>query len=71
MITPQSYSKLFSGVNVMIKNHHDHVNSAKPFKTAISGFYIYIDKRNHHVLLEFSLTVKATPHECVIRTNQP
>ena len=23
------------------------------------------------VLLDFSLTVKAAPHECVIRTNQP
>ena len=23
------------------------------------------------VLLDFSLTVKATPHECVIRTSQP
>ena len=24
-----------------------------------------------HVLLDFSLTVKAAPHECVIRTGQP
>ena len=24
-----------------------------------------------HVLLDFSLTVKAAPHECVIRTSQP
>ena len=23
------------------------------------------------ILLDFSLTVKATPHECVIRTSQP
>ena len=26
---------------------------------------------NHTVLLDFSLTVKAAPHECVIRTSQP
>ena len=25
----------------------------------------------HTVLLDFSLTVKAVPHECVIRTSQP
>ena len=25
----------------------------------------------HYVLFDFSLTVKATPHECVIRTSQP
>ena len=24
-----------------------------------------------HVLLDFSLTVKAAPHECEIRTSQP
>ena len=24
-----------------------------------------------HLLLDFSLTVKAAPHECVIRTSQP
>ena len=24
-----------------------------------------------HILLDFSLTVKAPPHECVIRTGQP
>ena len=24
-----------------------------------------------HVFLDFSLTVKAAPHECVIRTGQP
>ena len=31
-------------------------------------------KKNHLpilVLLDFSLTVKAAPHECVIRTSQP
>ena len=26
---------------------------------------------NYLVLLDFSLTVKAVPHECVIRTSQP
>ena len=26
---------------------------------------------NIRVLLDFSLTVKAAPHECVIRTGQP
>ena len=26
---------------------------------------------NTFVLLDFSLTVKAAPHECVIRTGQP
>ena len=26
---------------------------------------------NIQVLLDFSLTVKAAPHECVIRTSQP
>ena len=26
---------------------------------------------NNKVLLDFSLTVKAAPHECVIRTGQP
>ena len=25
----------------------------------------------NHILLDFSLTVKALPHECVIRTGQP
>ena len=25
----------------------------------------------HNILLDFSLTVKAAPHECVIRTSQP
>ena len=28
-------------------------------------------KGNNAVLLDFSLTVKAAPHECVIRTSQP
>ena len=26
---------------------------------------------NHLILLDFSLTIKAAPHECVIRTSQP
>ena len=30
---------------------------------------IFMDRRI--VLLDFSLTVKAVPHECVIRTSQP
>ena len=29
--------------------------------------WLYIDE----ILLNFSLTVKAAPHECVIRTSQP
>ena len=34
------------------------------------GFGIYT--REHiHALLDFSLTIKAAPHECVIRTCQP
>ena len=28
-------------------------------------------KAEHTILLDFSLTVKAAPHECVIRTSQP
>ena len=29
------------------------------------------DSYDYGVLLDFSLTVKAAPHECVIRTGQP
>ena len=28
-------------------------------------------RSTHFVLFDFSLTVKAAPHECVIRTGQP
>ena len=34
-------------------------------------FVTYLYLRNRFVLLDFSLTVKAAPHECVIRTSQP
>ena len=33
----------------------------------VNTFYLC----NLSVLLDFSLTVKAAPHECVIRTSQP
>ena len=32
---------------------------------------IDMDAIEFKVLLDFSLTVKAAPHECVIRTSQP
>ena len=32
---------------------------------------IYFVLVSIHVLLDFLLTVKAAPHECVIRTSQP
>ena len=28
-------------------------------------------KKKNHIFFDFSLTVKAAPHECVIRTGQP
>ena len=40
-------------------------------------FYVYSDFKHAHraelyfVSFDFSLTVKAAPHECVIRTGQP
>ena len=30
-----------------------------------------VQQNNGLILLDFSLTVKAAPHECVIRTSQP
>ena len=30
-----------------------------------------VNKTQIHVFFDFSLTVKAAPHECVIRTGQP
>ena len=40
----------------------------------VIGFYGTIPKYQfvrRSVLLDFSLTVKAAPHECIIRTSQP
>ena len=36
-----------------------------------SNFRLYDNKLSSSVLLDFSLTVKAVPHECVIRTGLP
>ena len=42
-----------------------------------STFGLLVDENHdefstlYWLLLDFSLTVKAAPHECVIRTNQP
>ena len=33
--------------------------------------HMHISNTHTHILLDFSLTVKAAPHECVIRTSQP
>ena len=42
---------------------------------AIDWLIVYGKQKKNHlpilVLLDFSLTVKAAPHECVIRTSQP
>ena len=35
-----------------------------------SSCYVYM-RATSNILLDFSLTVKAAPHECVIRTSQP
>ena len=35
-----------------------------------SSFSNHVVNSLLHVLLDFSLTVKAAPHECVIRTSQ-
>ena len=39
----------------------------------VDGVNSFIAGKTDHssVLLDFSLTVKAAPHECVIRTSQP
>ena len=38
----------------------------------LCGIYPYLILLNSlKILLDFSLTVKAAPHECVIRTSQP
>ena len=42
------------------------LNEVLPPTPTINGFNLHI-----YVLLDFSLTVKAAPHECVIRTSQP
>ena len=33
--------------------------------------FLYIKEEQNLVFFDFSLTVKAAPHECVIRTGQP
>ena len=33
--------------------------------------YLCLMNEKRQVLLDFSLTVKAAPHECVVRTSQP
>ena len=45
-------------------------NFAEDFKNHLDGFKRIFDSPDPHrwVLLDFSLTVKAAPHECVIRT---
>ena len=40
------------------------LNGLPTTKQGLNGKFTYI-------LLDYSLTVKAAPHECVIRTNQP
>ena len=38
----------------------------------IAGFsFLRTFYATHQLLLDFSLNVKAAPHECVIRTSQP
>ena len=37
---------------------------------AFTTLYISL-RKSDSILLDFSLTVKAAPHECVIRTSQP
>ena len=34
-------------------------------------FFIQYTWNGHNILLDFSCSVKAAPHECVIRTGQP
>ena len=47
------------------------LNRSLSFETAteilLSNYPLYLQS----VLLDFSLTVKTAPHECVIRTSQP
>ena len=40
-------------------------------KTTTFEYVIYCNFLELILLLDFSLTVKAAPHECVIRTSQP
>ena len=39
--------------------------------TLIESSHQVVHKLHVHVLLDFSLTIKAAPHECVIGTSQP
>ena len=46
-----------------------------PCSNGLHGIQIYTPRAtrvsNMNILLDFSLTVKAVPHECVIRASQP
>ena len=57
---PDPQSPAGSDPGEVLNSHIDHVD--------ISTFGLRL---NTYLLLDFSLTVKAAPHECVIRTSQP
>ena len=43
----------------------------RPSISIITHLVEFLNIASGHILLDFSLTVKAAPYECVIRTSQP
>ena len=53
--------------------YSDQLNDRKVQHTFLAAVVVesLIEMETWDILLDFSLTVKAAPHECVIRTSQP
>ena len=60
-----TYSKTLNVMDVIIKSTYIFEDTWRLCSDGNSTFEAQC------LLLEFSLTVKAAPHECVIRTGQP